>query len=261
MIGGSGYKYVQAQIRESKIRHITAPAQTTVYEEDGNYTIFGRAVGVALKGGASKHDNPDHVVTVKDIFLFIHNHVKKQLLKVNANKEKRKEKETAEKRTKKVIVVKGKKDSNKEDAEVVDEDEDKEVNMSPCLIIPSNDKGLALLDNPIAYTVGPPAAPERPWIISQVYNEVQLEWYDPAFDGISPSKYRLYMKNVTKNFNKWNVVYHPGDIRINTFVMKNLPLGVACQFRVQAFNVGGWGKLSEESRFVIPGEDLEPVTL
>lgn len=37
-------------------------------------------------------------------------------------------------------------------------------------------------------------------------------------------------------------------------------MGVSCQFKVQAYNSGGWGGLSEETIFVTPGEETEVVS-
>ena len=84
-----------------------------------------------------------------------------------------------------------------------------------------------------------------------------LEWYNPTFDGVPPVKYRLSMKNETRNFNCWSEIYYPGEITKNRFLVRNLPMGIACQFRVSAYNNGGWGDYSEPTTFVIPGEQSE----
>ena len=62
------------------------------------------------------------------------------------------------------------------------------------------------------------------------------------------------MKNVTRNFNTWADVYYPGDIVKTRFLVRNLPMGIACQFRVAAYNNGGWGEYSEPTTHVLPGE-------
>lgn len=80
------------------------------------------------------------------------------------------------------------------------------------------------------------------------------------FDGIAPLKYRVYMKNVSRAFNKWTEVHYPGDIKKSTFLVRNLPSGIPCKFKVQAYNNGGWGESSEESNYVTPGEDLDPIS-
>ena len=43
-----------------------------------------------------------------------------------------------------------------------------------------------------------------------------------------------------------------------SFLVRNLPSGIPCQFKVCGYNNGGWGELSSESNLVIPGEDLAP---
>lgn len=84
-----------------------------------------------------------------------------------------------------------------------------------------------------------------------------LEWYNPTFDGIPPSKYKVSMKNVTRNFNTWADVYYPGDITKTRFLVRNLPMGIACQFRVAAYNNGGWGDYSVPTTLIVPGEQHE----
>lgn len=84
-----------------------------------------------------------------------------------------------------------------------------------------------------------------------------LEWYNPAFDGIPPAKYKVSMKNITRNFNTWADVYYPGEITKTRFLVRNLPMGIACQFRVAAYNNGGWGEYSTATTHVIPGEQHE----
>ena len=53
-------------------------------------------------------------------------------------------------------------------------------------------------------------------------------------------------------------VHYPGDIKKTSFLIRNLPSGIPCQFKVCGYNNGGWGELSSESNLVIPGEDLAP---
>lgn len=91
-------------------------------------------------------------------------------------------------------------------------------------------------------------------------NTVLLEWYNPPFSGVQPTKYKIYMKNKSRNFNNWNEVYYSGDIMKTLFLVRDLPMGVSCQFKVQAWNSGGWGELSEETIFVTPGEETEHVS-
>ena len=39
-----------------------------------------------------------------------------------------------------------------------------------------------------------------------------------------------------------------------TYIVRNLPMGIPVQFRIAAYNQGGWGKHSEPSSMVTPGE-------
>ncbi len=91
-------------------------------------------------------------------------------------------------------------------------------------------------------------------------NEVLLEWYNSPFAGVAPSRYRVFMRNKSRNFSQWKEVYCPGDITKTQFLVRDLPMGVSCQFRVSACNSGGWGALSEETIFVTPGEESEQVS-
>lgn len=124
---------------------------------------------------------------------------------------------------------------------------------TPGLFVPSAD--LDSYNFPLFYRCGPPPAPERPYILKVTSHEVTLEWYNPPFEGYPPTKYRIFMQNVTRNFHYWNEVYYAGDITNTKFVVRDLPMGVACQFKVQAFNPGGWGAFSEPTAYVTPGED------
>ncbi len=92
-------------------------------------------------------------------------------------------------------------------------------------------------------------------------NEVLLEWYNPPFAGVPPTKYRVYMRNKSRNFNTWKLVYYPGDILKTQFLVRDLPMGVGCQFRVSACNNAGWSKLSQETIYVTPGEENEQISV
>lgn len=91
-------------------------------------------------------------------------------------------------------------------------------------------------------------------------NEVLLEWYNPPFAGVPPTRYRVYMRNKSRNYNTWQEVYYPGDVAKTQFLARDLPMGVSCQFKVTACNSGGWGQLSEETIFVTPGEESEQMS-
>jgi len=130
-------------------------------------------------------------------------------------------------------------------------------NQNPMLIIPINNSEAVKF--PVCFKCAPPPAPEIPFIIRVGLSEVHLEWYNALFDGSPPTKYQVYMKNVSRNFSSWSPIDYPGDIVKRTFLVRNLPSGVACQFAVRAYNNGGWSELSPPTLFVCPGEDRAPI--
>jgi hypothetical protein len=89
-----------------------------------------------------------------------------------------------------------------------------------------------------------------------------LIWYNPPFDGVPAANYKLYMRNVSRNFNNWSEIDipHPGTIAKNEFLVRNLPPGIQCQFKVSASNNGGWGQLSEPSAMITPGSEQTPIS-
>ena len=127
------------------------------------------------------------------------------------------------------------------------------ITQTPVLYLP--DGRLDLLDNPLFYRCGPPPAPEQPFILKVDTHAVTIEWYNPRFEGDPATKYKVLMRNVTKNFNKWSEVYYAGDITKTKFVIRDLPMGIACQFKVAAANRGGWGAISPDTVYVTPGEN------
>lgn len=138
----------------------------------------------------------------------------------------------------------------------------RKVNQTPCIYLPNDSLAAQnqYLDQAICYKCGPPCAPERPYILEILPNSVNIQWFNPPFDGIAPTKYKIYMKNITRNFHEWEEVHYPGDIMKTKFLVRNLPIGVACQFKVAAFNNGGWGKPSDPTSFVTPGEEQAEIT-
>jgi hypothetical protein len=130
-------------------------------------------------------------------------------------------------------------------------------NQTSALILPR--RAPFALENPVCCRCGPPCAPDRPYIVRVGPNEVLLEWYNPGFDGIAPIRYQVSVFSQSRNFHTWTPVYYPGEIRKNSFLVRNLPAGIPCQFRVQGYNRGGWGANSDETIRVIPGEEQQPV--
>jgi hypothetical protein len=88
-------------------------------------------------------------------------------------------------------------------------------------------------------------------------HDVFLEWYDPPFSGVPPTHYKIYMRNDTRNFSEWSVVHYPGVIKRNHFQVRNLPMGVSCQFCIAAFNAAGRSELSAPSMYCMPGEEQQ----
>ena len=94
-----------------------------------------------------------------------------------------------------------------------------------------------------------------PKIIYAGDREVMLEWYNPSvFDGLPAHKYKIASKRVSRNFSHWMDIAYPGDITKTRFLVRNLTMGLACQFKVAAFNNGGWSQYSLPTVFVTPGE-------
>eukprot|EP01033_Poteriospumella_lacustris_P007967 gene7967-5733_t len=166
----------------------------------------------------------------------------------------------------------------------------KPVSLTPALADP-------YLTHRLYFRCGPPPAPERPFITFVTPHTVSLTWYNPPFDGIAPLYYRLQMENVSRNFHEWQYLRMPGGpsdavlylaaldglrhfedeeedrrrglqqgqgyayycIRETHYVVRDLPSGIACRFRVQAFNPAGWSSFSIASDYVTPGEEQTPL--
>ena len=91
-------------------------------------------------------------------------------------------------------------------------------------------------------------------------SEVLIQWEDPPFSGMAPFKYRVYTKNCTRLHSQWAEVRHPGGIHRNSFLVRNLPAAIECEFCVDACNNGGWGGRSLSSGLVCPGSDIVPIS-
>lgn len=140
----------------------------------------------------------------------------------------------------------------------IDNNTTKKISQHPALYLPYGK--IEFLNNPLWFKCAPPSPPQRPFIVNITSHEVTIEWYNPIFAGVQPFKYKIYMRNVTRNFHEWNEVYYPGDIKKTKFKIRDLPMGIACQFKVSSFNNGGWGQPSEETMYVTPGEDKTVVS-
>jgi hypothetical protein len=113
--------------------------------------------------------------------------------------------------------------------------------------------------NAVSLRCSPPPAPLKPTFAKVGLREVLLKWENPPFNGAPPLKYRVYIRNGTRNFRKWTLIEHPGDITKQEFWVLHLPSTLECEFAVSACNNGGWGVKSESSGLVCPGADLKPL--
>ena len=132
----------------------------------------------------------------------------------------------------------------------------------PVLFVPKNNPEAA--EYPVCCVCGPPAPPDAPFVIRVGMYSVLLEWDMVPFDGVGPTKHRIYMRNNTKLFYDWtvapggeNIPHIPGASSIR-FSVNHLPLGVPTEFCVASCNIGGWSKLSPPSITATPGQDLLP---
>jgi hypothetical protein len=191
------------------------------------YSLFGRIFIDAITGNL-KIRSGNHI-SAKEVFLYIHQHMRKGIRHLTEP-----------------------------------DDEGLFPRQDPVLFVPTNNLDAA--DNPVCCVCGPPAAPEAPFVVRLGMNSVLLEWDLVPFDGVGPTKYRIYMRNNTKLFYDWtvatgceNIEHIPGcsSMRWN---VNYLPLGVPTEFCVAAANIGGWSKLSLPSVTATPGEDLVPHT-
>jgi len=212
--------YFKERRRKQQIKEFKGPYQYGLSDEYG--TFFGKAFIDGINGGACVPENK--VLDVETLFTFMHAHLKKSLAALP-------DPET---------------DSNNQ-----------KPNQSFVLLTPKGDP--KFLKYPVCFKVGPPCAPEKPFIVRIDATAVLLEWYLPPFSGIAPLKYQIKMRNVSRRFKEWTTIYTPGDIKKTKFLVRDLPTGIPCQFQIQSFNNGGWGLKSRETNLVTPGEDLMPI--
>lgn len=109
-----------------------------------------------------------------------------------------------------------------------------------------------------------PPKPDTPVLDGELINgrhtgirlrSLKIIWKTPAFTGSTPIKYDLQMRGIAKYNKTWKTVastWSNGTIRKNRFHVPHLTSGLEHQFRVRAWNWGGWGEFSEESDLFIP---------
>jgi hypothetical protein len=107
--------------------------------------------------------------------------------------------------------------------------------------------------NVVALRCSPPPAPNKPKILHVGLHEVKLTWSDPPFSGVPAAKYQIYHRNEGRNFKEWTLYHNQKEMTSSSYLVLDLPSGVTCQFRINAYNNGGWGAYSEASDEVCPG--------
>jgi hypothetical protein len=70
----------------------------------------------------------------------------------------------------------------------------------PVMVVPSKLSSLETCSYPVCFTCGPPAAPDKPFVVDVGTTTVTIQWVNPMFDGVAPVKYHLYMRSNTRNF-------------------------------------------------------------
>lgn len=103
--------------------------------------MFGRALYRGLNGGAHQEEHP--VVTVADIFRFVHAHVKREVEAIKA------------------AALAAIPESNTDESIPAGIHA---MNQSPLLILPPGHHAEQYLSNPVCYRCGPPAAPDKPFV-------------------------------------------------------------------------------------------------
>lgn len=239
--------------RRLQRRIISAPCQSTLIVPEEEFSLFNGALFAAFRGGA--HSDNKKTVTVKYLYENLQEEVAKRL--EEHRKSLVKDYETA-------VAQKMKEAEEAGEQYVADPEEEaalkvalEKVVLSPAFYVPKNN--LKASRNPVCLRCGPPAAPEKPFVMRHGTNEIALEWYNQEFDGVPPHKYEIEVKNKTRVYKVWRRVITPADITKTAYTVRELPSGVPCQFRVRAYNNGGWSKFSLPTRMVTPGEHLTPL--
>jgi hypothetical protein len=240
------------------------------------HTLFGLAMIHALSGGASSPDQS--TVTLRDIFTDITHYIQHTLTTINTTRRSQKasverdqegqaesnDQERRSKRSPKTTPSPGKRSqkgrapSSPISSMPIQGDIDSEtslIHQTPCIYLPSNTL-ISYLYYPVCYRCSPPPAPERPYVFPTLSNAILLEWFNPPFDGVPPCQYKIYMKNTSRHYQHWAEISNPGNGNITrtTHLVRNLPIGIACRFKIRCFNHGGWSQESIESVSVVPGQ-------
>jgi len=256
--------FIKKKYRMYLRRHLHAPMQKNLILPNDRFSVFGDAICRALRGGS--HRATKKQVTVKMMYDFIRDYVPKKIADYKKDANKKFDMQLSE--TLKVMALGDPEaqgwmsDADFETMKADFKQKKDSINaisfaQSPVLFIPANNPKSG--KNPICFRCGPPAAPEKPYIVRTGVNDIALEWYDQPFDGNSAYKYSVEMRSKTRVFYQWQVAPSPGDINTTSFIVRDLPSGVAVQFRVRGFNNGGWSQYSEPTQPVTPGDWLAPM--
>ena len=256
---GPPVNFIRQQLRFLKKRTMRGPCQSsTLGFPQEEMLLFGNAMIDGLRGGAHRPDK--RVVSAAMLFSHIEDRMRRQcvqLYEAALAKALRLAEETVK------IANDARKYPDKEPEilldrqAVIDTVNPADYNQNPLFFVPKNNAKAA--KNPICIRCGPPAAPQRPFIVRAGTNEALLEWYCPEFDGVAPWKFQIEMANRSRVYKQWRPINYTPEIKTTRFLVRELPSGVPCRFRISAFNNGGWSRDSEESVVVIPGEELTPL--
>jgi hypothetical protein len=133
----------------------------------------------------------------------------------------------------------------------------------PVLCLPAGVLALQALENPVSFRPTAPPPPDKPFAIRVGDTFVLLEWEQAEFDGVTVSRYDIYMKNDTRLYCDWKLA--PNAINIKSgglytrFTVNHLPIGIRTEFRVVGYNSVGRSLPSKASVKITPGENLLPV--
>mmetsp|Transcript_37602 Transcript_37602/g.101955 ORF Transcript_37602/g.101955 Transcript_37602/m.101955 type:complete len:863 (-) Transcript_37602:894-3482(-) len=127
--------------------------------------------------------------------------------------------------------------------------------MTPMLAAPkksSKDRFTLDTKTTVCPIPGVPPRPAHPTAAKIRFTSIVLEWRNPAFSGAAPLRYEVQMRGGAKYNRQWKLVGEWSVITKPEFNTPHLTTGLEVQFRVRAFNYGGWSEFSEVSEFFTP---------
>ena len=239
--------FFKKHYRKAMRRILSAPCQHALSLPEEEYSVFNTVLFDALRGGA--HKEHKKTVTVKSVYEYLVEHMPKVFEAYKLKEMKEREERIAERMA----------SAEEKGLDYLEAEEDSEellqhklgLHQAAAFYVPK--KNLRAQRNPICLRCGPPAAPDKPYVIRKGTNEVSLEWYNPDFDGVPPHKYDIEVRSKTRVYKTWRKVKTPASVTKTSYTVRELPSGVACQFRIRAFNNGGWSKYSQPTAMVTWG--------